>query len=65
MDLLTETTLTIRVIDLLALKKLALVSRALEERLTYLDAKREQKALTDTLVEVVTRAELALARGKA
>jgi hypothetical protein len=45
--------------ELLALKKLALVCRALGERLGNYRAEAEQKALTSVLVEVIARAELA------
>jgi len=46
-------------LELMALKKLALVSRSLETMLSDYRAKAEQKALTSVLVEVIARADLA------
>ncbi|MDP9837566.1 hypothetical protein J2T09_002318 [Neorhizobium huautlense] len=44
-------------VELLALKKLALISGALAQSLSDLSAVREQKALTRVLIEVINRAE--------
>jgi hypothetical protein len=62
---LTDTaTVTISVtgIDLLALKKLSLVSHALAERIGG-SAGAEQKALAKTLDELLLQIELKIARG--
>ncbi len=55
-------TVTIRVrgIDLMALKKLSLVSHALASKLDY-RASEEQKALASTLDDMIRQIELALA----
>ncbi len=47
-------------IELMALKKLALISQALATSLSDAMAAREQKALTRVLVDVVSRASIAL-----
>ncbi len=49
----------ITAIEVLALKKLALVSGALAQILTDHNAAREQRTLTRVLIDVVNRAELA------
>lgn len=46
-------------VELLALKKLALISGALGSSLSDPSAAREQRALTGVLVDVVSRAQLA------
>lgn len=51
-------------IELLALKKLAVVSGALAQGLRDQSAAREQKALTSVLVDVINRAEIDNARSK-
>ncbi len=45
-------------IEVLALKKLALISGALASSLTDKSASREQRSLTRVLIDVVNRAEL-------
>lgn len=52
----------IRPIELVALKKLELVSQALATKLTG-EAGREQKCFADTLRDVITRYEIEAARG--
>jgi hypothetical protein len=44
-------------VELLALKKLALISGALAQLLSDVSAVREQKSLTRVLIEVINRAE--------
>lgn len=44
-------------VELTSLKKLALVSGALAQSLSDVNAAREQKALTRVLIEVINRAE--------
>jgi len=51
---------TISAVELMALKKLALVSNALASSLSDATAAREQTALTRVLVDVVSRADIAL-----
>lgn len=51
---------TISAVELMALKKLALISNALASSLSDATAAREQKALTKVLVDVVSRADIAL-----
>lgn len=51
----------ITAIEVLALKKLALISGALASSLKDQTAAREQRALTKVLVDVVSRADVALA----
>jgi hypothetical protein len=50
-------TVDISPVELIALKKLALISDALSKSLSDPTASREQKALTRVLVEVVGRAD--------
>lgn len=50
-------TISVRGIDLMALKKLSLVSHALASKLDYLAA-QEQKALATTLDELIRQNEL-------
>jgi hypothetical protein len=50
---------TISPVELVALKKLALINNALAASLSDATAAREQKALTRVLVDVVSRADLA------
>ena len=52
----------ITAIEVLALKKLALICGALGQSLKDAGAAREQRALTMVLIDVVNRAELANAR---
>jgi hypothetical protein len=49
-------------IELLALKKLAIISGALAQSLRDASAAREQRALTSVLVEVINRADVSMAR---
>lgn len=56
--------LVIDPIELLALKKLAVICGSLADMIKD-PAKREQRALTSVLVEVINRAEIANARAKA
>lgn len=56
--------LTISEIEILALKKLALVSRTLGQSLRARSAAKEQLALTQVLADVISRAELARAPAK-
>lgn len=49
-------------IELMALKKLALVNGALVESLSSYAAKQETKALLSVLIDVVNRADLANAK---
>ncbi len=51
--------ISISAVELLALKKLALISSALASSLSDTTAAREQKALTRVLVDVVSRADIA------
>jgi hypothetical protein len=51
-------------IELLALKKIAVICGALADTFTASTA-REQRALTSVLIEVINRAELDNARAKA
>ena len=57
-------TVQISSVELLALKKLALINAALAKSLTDPVAKREQLSLTGILVEVVGRADVAKAEGR-
>lgn len=50
--------ISISAVELLALKKLALISGALASSLSDPSAAREQRALTGVLVDVVSRAQL-------
>lgn len=50
---------TISPVELMALKKLALINNALAASLSDATAAREQKALTRVLVDVVSRADIA------
>lgn len=56
--------MTIDPIELLALKKLAIICLALADKLTE-PAKREQKILTNVLIAILNRAEIDNARAKA
>ncbi|PZU68156.1 MAG: hypothetical protein DI546_20850 [Rhizobium sp.] len=56
---MSDTAVTISQIELLALKKLALINNALAASLSDATAAREQKALTRVLVDVVSRADIA------
>lgn len=56
--------LVIDPIELLALKKLAIISLALADKIAE-PARREQKILTNVLVAVINRAELDNVRAKA
>lgn len=56
--------LVIDPIELLALKKLAIICLALAEKIPE-PAKREQKILTNVLVAILNRAEIDNARAKA
>ncbi len=47
----------ISTVELLALKKLALISNAVASSLSDVSASREQRALTKVLVDVIGRAE--------
>lgn len=51
---------TISSVELMALKKLALISNALARSLSDATAAREQTALTKVLVDVVSRADASL-----
>ncbi len=51
---------TISAVELMALKKLAVISGALAKSLSDPTAAREQTALTKVLVDVVSRADIAL-----
>jgi hypothetical protein len=55
-------TIEVRGIELVALKKLALVGHMLAEKLGTYTAREEQKALAQTLDDVIRKIELALAR---
>ena len=55
-------TIEVRHIELVALKKLSLVSHALASKLKY-EAQHEQTALATTLDDVIRRIELATTRG--
>ncbi len=61
MNLIDETsvTITVRGIDLVALKKLSLVSHMLAEKIGSYQAREEQKCLATTLDEVVRKIEIA------
>lgn len=50
---------TISPVELMALKKLTLINKALAASLSDATAAREQKALTRVLVDVVSRADIA------
>lgn len=52
-------------IELLALKKLAIISGALAKSLVNPSSAKEQRALTSVLVDVINRAELANAQAEA
>lgn len=54
--------LTIDKIEILALKKLALICGALGQSFKDPSAAREQRALTSVLVDVINRGEIANAR---
>lgn len=54
-------TISVRGIDVLALKKLSLVSHALAQRLDGFSAKEEQKMLASTLDDLIRQIELAAA----
>lgn len=54
-------TISVRGIDLLALKKLSLVSHALAQRLDGFTAKEEQKMLASNLDDLIRQIELAMA----
>ncbi len=54
-------TISVRGIDLMALKKLSLVSHALAQKLDY-RAGEEQKALATTLDELIRQIELKIVR---
>lgn len=54
-------TVEISAVEVLALKKLALICGALGSSLSDASAAREQRALTGVLISVVNRADLALA----
>lgn len=56
-----QVTIDVRYIELLALKKLSLVSHALAERLNDFRAKEEQGCLARTLDDVIRRVELGMA----
>mgnify|MGYP001616744430 CR=1 FL=1 len=66
MNLIDPTTVTIslRGIDLVALKKLSLVSHALAERIGDTRAAQEQSCLAGVLDEVIRKIELAAAKPK-
>ncbi len=51
-------------VEILALKKLALINNALAESLRDFSAKAEQRALLRVLMDVTTRAELAIAKSE-
>lgn len=55
---MSDTAVKISDIELLALKKLAVISGALAKSLSDASAAREQMSLTRVLVDVVNRAEL-------
>lgn len=52
-------TIKISPVEVLALKKLALINGALAQSLTNSEARREQKALLGVLIDVTGRADLA------
>lgn len=52
-------TFEINPIELLALKKLAVISGAVAKSLSDKTASREQNALTNVLIQVINRAEVA------
>lgn len=54
--------IVIEPIEILALKKLALISGALATSLKDLSAAREQRTLTRVLIDVINRAEVDCAR---
>jgi hypothetical protein len=56
-----DSAVTISAVELLALKKLALISGALAQSLSDKQAAREQRALTSVLVDVVSRAAISKA----
>jgi len=51
-------------VELMALKKLALISRALGQSLSDKMAAKEQLALTSVLVDVIARAESSASRSQ-
>lgn len=57
--------ITINKIELLALKKLAIICGALAKSLANPSTAREQRALTSVLVDVINRAEVANATADA
>ena len=63
MDMIDRSPVTINVsgIEVVALKKLSLVSHALAERLSF-TARQEQECLAKTLDDVIRRIEIADAR---
>lgn len=61
----TSVTITVRGIDLLALKKLSLVSHALADRLGDYRAKQEQTCIAGVLDDVIRKIEIAAAKTKA
>lgn len=61
----TSVTITVRGIDLIALKKLSLVSHALAQRLGDYRAKQEQACLATVLDDVIRKIELAAAKSEA
>lgn len=60
-----DATVSISRVELMALKKLALINGALAKTLGDGTAGREQRALLRVLIDVVNRAELALALSEA
>lgn len=59
-ELSKKNPLSVSDVELMALKKLALISGALAKSLSDQTAAREQMALTKVLVDVVSRADIAL-----
>lgn len=55
-------TISVRGIEVLALKKLSLVSHALASRLSDFSAKEEQKMLASTLDDLIRRIEIEMAK---
>ena len=57
-----DASISIDKLELMALKKLALINNALAESLKNHGAKTEQKALLSVLVNIISRGDLAFAK---
>lgn len=57
-----DATITIDKLDIMALKKLALINKALADSLKNHTAKSEQLALLSVLMNVISRGDLAISK---